>query len=531
MTRAARIAADLAKFVRLARDVPPLMARPMTLAQARRIVAARLARREEAFLWLCEHAVFANPRSPYRRLLAAAGCELGDLRALVVRQGLEPALATLLRAGVYLTFDEFKGRRDVVRGSLRMTCAEDEFDNPLIATHLEAFSGGTRSAGTTVKLTLPYLADLAADTALALEAHGLDAYEHAIWLQGFAPGYTYAMLGRSVTAWFHQAPLSRRHRAASRYIQLLARLAGRSLPPPHRVDVMDPEQVADWVEARRSEGRRVCVTTYASSAVRICLAAAARGRRLDHAAFVTLGEPFTATKASVVASVGARALVRYAFTEAGIVGYGCGAPHVSDDVHFAHHSYGLVQRTRAVSADGPDVDAFLFTSLLATAPKVLLNVESGDYGVLERCACDCSLGRAGLDRHLSTIRSFEKLSSEGMTFVQTDLLRVLEERLPARCGGTGADYQVLEEEDDRGILRLLLLVSPVVKDVDVDHVRQAFLEELGGNGPFNRFAAGFWERAGTVEVRRQSPVATRAGKILPFHLISREPLVSRGGPS
>jgi hypothetical protein len=31
--------------------------------------------------------------------------------------------------------------------------------------------------------------------------------------------------------------------------------------------------------------------------------------------------------------------------------------------------------------------------------------------------------------------------------------------------------------------------------------------------------ARIWEQAGTVEVRREAPVPTRGGKILPFHLV------------
>jgi hypothetical protein len=147
-----------------------------------------------------------------------------------------------------------------------------------------------------------------------------------------------------------------------------------------------------------------------------------------------------------------------------------------------------------------------------------LNVESGDHGILEQRTCGCRLGSVGLTTHLSRIRSFEKLSGEGMTFVQTQLLRVLEEVLPARFGGTSGDYQVLEEEGTNGILRLLLIVSPRTGPADEARIRQTFLEELGRDGAFGRLGVGIWERAGTVEVRRQWPMATKAGKILPFHL-------------
>ncbi len=52
------------------------------------------------------------------------------------------------------------------------------------------------------------------------------------------------------------------------------------------------------------------------------------------------------------------------------------------------------------------------------------------------------------------IRSFEKLSGKCMSFVETDLLRSLEEALPTRFGGTGSDYQLLEEETQPGPPRL-----------------------------------------------------------------------------
>ena len=214
--------------------------------------------------------------------------------------------------------------------------------------------------------------------------------------------------------------------------------------------------MARWLVDRVKHGNGVCVTTYASSAVRIAAAAKEKGVSLDGVCFITLGEPFTEAKQRIVEAAGARGLVRYAFTEGGIIGYGCTIPRASDDVHFLNDCYELIQRSRAVGDAGVAVDAFLFTSLLPAAPKILLNVESGDYGIVERRDCGCGLGAVGLTTHLASIRSFEKLSGEGMTFVQTDLLRVLEDVLPARFGGTGTDYQVLEEEED-GILRLILI--------------------------------------------------------------------------
>jgi hypothetical protein len=96
--------------------------------------------------WLAERAIYGHRRSPYLQLLRAAGCEFGDLKALVDKEGLERALSRLVEAGVFVTFDEFKGRKEAVRGSQRFIFVEDDFDNPHLSPHFEARSGGTRGS-------------------------------------------------------------------------------------------------------------------------------------------------------------------------------------------------------------------------------------------------------------------------------------------------------------------------------------------------------------------------------------------------
>jgi hypothetical protein len=509
----------LKRLAYLSRDFPAFLRTPVTASEAARQIERRLATRGERFLGLAQRAIYGYPASPYRQLLKAAGCEPGDLRTLLSGEGLEGTLRRLAEAGVYLTFEEFKGRREVVRGSARLSFQQENLDNPFAIPHFEAQSGGTRGPGTSVKMAFPYFADLAVNTAVAFEEHGLSDYDHAIWLQGFTPGLIYAKLGRPPIGWLLPvSPLPTRQQLGYAYMVLLGRLVGRPLVEPTMLDLREPERLVSWLLDRRREGRSVCVTTYASSAVRTCTAARDRGVSLEGVCFVTMGEPFTEAKRRAVDAVGARVLVRYAFTEAGIIGYGCGTPQGSDDLHFLHDSYGLIQRSRTVGEDGPTVEALLYTSLLRWAPKILLNVESGDSAVLEQRACGCRMGELGLNQHISQIRSFEKLSGEGMTFARSSLLRVLEEVLPARFGGASTDYQVIEEEGERGVLRLVLIVSPTVGTVDEAALRQTFLDELGRDGRLAQYMATVWQRAGTVVVRRQPPMATRAGKILPFHL-------------
>jgi hypothetical protein len=314
-------------------------------------------------------------------------------------------------------------------------------------------------------------------------------------------------------------PLPFRSQAISWYLSALGRLFGYSLPRPVFLDLQDPGRMALWLANRAKGGQHTCLSTYASSAVRVCAAAKEMGLDLGGVAFIVIGEPYTDARNKIVKDAGAHAVVGYAFNEAGTVGFGCPTPHVSDDIHLFSNMYGLVQRSREIGDSRMTVDAFLVTSLLTSGPKVLLNVESGDYGVVERRSCGCLFGKLGLDTHLGQVRSFEKLTTEGMTFVNTALLRILEEVLPARFGGASTDYQLVEEERQGGLSQLVLIVSPHVGAVDEAIVRQTFLDELRHDGWSGRLMAGTWERAGAVIVRRQDPVATKAGKILPFHLI------------
>ena len=107
-----------------------------------------------------------------------------------------------------------------------------------------------------------------------------------------------------------------------------------------------------------------------------------------------------------------------------------------------------------------EVDSFLFSSMLYESPKILLNVGMGDYGRVRQAECDCQFGQLGFDTHVSDIRSYEKLTGEGVTFVDMDFVRILEKELPHAFGGQSTDYQVVEEEDERGLTRLQLIVSP-----------------------------------------------------------------------
>ena len=55
----------------------------------------------------------------------------------------------------------------------------------------------------------------------------------------------------------------------------------------------------------------------------------------------------------------------------------------------------VAKRQRSVPGFDITVDGFCFTTLLPTAPKLLLNAEIDDYGVVETRSCGCPLESYG----------------------------------------------------------------------------------------------------------------------------------------
>lgn len=505
-------------LLRLAQDLPGFLRTPITVEQAEAIVKHRLKTRTERFLEMARRAIYSHPGSPYLRLLRAAGCELGDLQRLVAVEGVEGALARLVEDGVYLTFDEFKGQREVIRGSARFTFADQDFDNPGRRLHFSRSTGGTRSA-TALKKGLEAKADNALQMAVGYHAHGLSQADHVLWRTSPGVVLRFAKMGRLPIAWFYPIrPLPFRVLAAGYCLAIVGRVVGCRLPRPVFLDFQDPGRMVAWLVDRLGRGRPICLRTQPSSAVRLAATAKQMGIGLNGLSFVVGGEPYTETQKLLIEASGARAVPRYSFGEADTVGFGCAAPQAPDDIHVQADSLALATRARSLDDFGVSVDALLFCTLGSSGPKVLLNVENGDYGVVERRSCGCRLEALGLRDHISQIRSFEKLTTEGMTFVRTRLEQVLQEVLPARFGGSSADYQVVEHEAD-GIRRLYLLVNPTLGEMDDAHVKRAFLAELAGDGELDGYMARTWERAGSIEIRRQPPVVTRAGKVFPFQLV------------
>jgi hypothetical protein len=261
--------------------------------------------------------------------------------------------------------------------------------------------------------------------------------------------------------------------------------------------------------------------TFPSSAVRLCQEAFDRGIDLCGAHLLLSGEPITEARLAAIRRTGAEALPRYGSVDCGPMGYGCLAPEAPDDVHLLHDLHAFIQPQptgHGEDAQGLSTAALFLSSLHPAAPFIMLNVSLGDQAVMAQRACGCPLQTLGWGTHLHTIRSYEKLTGGGMTFFDTDVIRVLDEVLPARFGGIPTDYQLLEEEADDGQPRLRLLVHPRLGPLNGDAITECFLTAVGSASTVEQMMSSLWREAGFLYVDRRIPQSTNAGKILHLHL-------------
>lgn len=520
---------DLASGIRFTGSLRSFLRDRITPQEARRILAQRLQDREARFLATLR-TIYGHAASPYRWLLQVAGCEYGDLVGLVGDQGVEGALQELYRRGVYLTVAEFKGRQPAVRGSAMLLVDSALLHRPSSKFHVPLRSGGSRGDPTTIRLDLASARQAAVNRCLEFEAHGGMAWPKGSWiLPGSASIFTllsHSLFGSVAERWFTPVDvadpaLHPRYRWSARALRWGSLAAGIALPLPAFVSLDHPLPIARWLQALLRSGATPYLHATASAAVRLCQAAEGAGVDLEGAAFDVGGEPVTAARRRVVERVGVRAITRYATVECGPIAYGCLAAEESDDAHVLHDLFAMVHPPAdATARDGLPPRALLLTALSEHPLLMLLNVSLGDVGTLVERNCGCPLHQLGWTTHLHTIRSYEKLTGGGMTFLGVDVIVVLEEKLPARFGGGPTDYQLVEEERSDGEPRIRLLVHPRLGVLDEGEIGRVFLEEIGHGSGAERVMGSLWREAGFLSVERQKPQTNYAGKVL--HLSAGE---------
>jgi hypothetical protein len=502
----------------------------VTLQRAEEEIKRALETREERFLELIRTQVYERPSSPYLKLLKLAGCEFSDLGTQVHRHGLEGTLERLAREGVYLTAGEFKGKKEVLRGRQSFRVSPGDFER------LDSSAGFiTQSSGTTNRpvhslISLDWLAIRTLGMGVFFSAHDLFSHSHALY-EAVLPVGTgvnnllyHAKFGIRTDRWFaRKVPVNTRlegryHFLTTYLIVLTGKWFGPGLPKPEFIDIGDICRIVRWVLQNHREGKACCITTAASNGARIARVAWEMGVSLEGTKFIVTGEPFTESKREVIERVGASATPRYAYGGGLSVGLGCANPLNTDEVHVNQHMLAVIPHPRSLNKDGLAIHSLLLTTLHPSAPRLLLNVDNGDYATLERRDCGCALEKVGLTLHLHHIRSYEKFTSEGMNYFYGDLFELLEENLPSEFGGGPGDYQLVEEEDANGQTRITLRVHPQIGPVDERRLLSRLQAGLAKGSWGNQFQAGIWQDAGTLGIKREVPHASPRGKILPLHI-------------
>ena len=516
-------------FLRFLGGLPRFLKTRISFEEARDVMRERLQRREENFLASVEHGVYGNPRSPYRTMLSLAGCEFGDLVRSVRERGLDSTLQTLRAEGVYSTFEEFKGRQPIVRSGQEIPAEPGAFDNPDHSRYFAVSTGGSSGAGRRVTMDLTHLRARLPHRIVSHHLAGAAGLPAANWSDlPPAGGLTSMLMSGPIRGtphtWFSATRRNRegvplRFRLATDVALGFARLSGAKVNWPRYLPFDQAIVLARWAQDRIRESGGCSINGSVSRILRIAVAAQEAGIDLTGAILRGNGEPPTRAKVAQIRKTGAKFLSGYAYTEVGSVGACCLNSTEPNDQHFLRDHLAMVQAPRKVPGFDIEVSAFCFTTLLRTAPKLLLNAESDDYGVVDTRPCGCPWEELGLPEHIREIRSFRKLTGEGVTLVGSDVERILEEVLPARFGGSPLDYQLVEEEDQQGFTRINLLVSPSVTLPDEETAISVFLDalrDIGANGDTTR---NKWRQAGTLRIRREKPRLTSRGKLMPLQLV------------
>lgn len=519
---------SIARSVRLARALPDFFRQRISLQQAEEGIKGLLESRVERFLQMAQTQIYQRPGSPYLRLLKFAGCEFADLQSQVRRHGLEATLVKLAGEGVYLSSDEFKGKTEVVRGGDSFRVSPADFEAPDLSAGFVMQSSGTRNRPIDTFNSLEWRALQAMGVAVFYFTHDLLSSVHAVYEPIIAGRITFVVingkLGIPTSGWFalkvsaHSLPEDKYHRLNARLVAMIGRRFGVGIVNPEYLEVANVEPILAWIRKHRRKGKSCCITSVASSAVRIARAALAAGLSLQGTSFHLSGEPLTQSKKQLIDAADGYIAPHYGPGGGNSGAFGCGNRQFIDEMHVPQTMFTLVQHPQPLDFSGLAIRPLMLTTQHPAAPRLLLNVQNGDYATMIERDCGCPLQKVGFTQHLHTIRSFEKFTSEGMNYFTADLFDLLERILPGEFGGAAGDYQLVEEEDSAGQTRLNLLVHPAVGELNEQALLARLQEGLAGDSRNHLFMSKVWQAAGTLRVRREAPYASARGKVLPLRI-------------
>ena len=498
------------------------------------VIRDQLRTRQTRFLEHLRRVAAARPQHPVNRLLLEAGCEPGDVEHLVAREGLEAALEKLRASGVWVSHEEFKGRKPLVRGGREIPASPAEFLNPFVEGAWPERTSGSTGRPVSVPMSLPHMAYAECWRTLAFREYGVAQRRwHALTpvlptLTGFTRPIWAQKTGFQVDQW-HATLADRRgswpYRLATTALRGYLSWADAPVPELTWIRQNDFSPVARAIAKDRERGVRGFVTGITSPCVRVAASAVEHGLDISGTRFWTGGEGLSAAKAETFHRAGAEVFASYGAREFGILLYSCPHYEGANTVHLCRDAVAVIAQRRPAPWAGGEVNSLMFTVLLPSAPFFVVNLELGDHGLIEKADCGCGFSQLGFDTVISGIYSYTKLTGHGATLFGADIVPILEQALPARFGGGPTDYQLAELEAGTQT-RFVLRVNPRIGNVPAQEIRGYFLEQVGKlfAGPF---FVWMWNNADAVTVAAEPPVAGATGKILPLMVLGRGQSVRR----
>jgi len=355
---------EIAYYTRMSRGVAGLL-RASKIPNPEQAVLTQMANREHQFLETIQRTVFANPENPYHRMLQLAGCSYEDLKRGVWSNGLEPFLETLHRAGVYLSHDELKCKKPIVRSGQTIRANSGSFLNPLVSWTYEARSSGSRSSGTITRHNLQnqlyrecYSHFLQEEFDLHNRAHiGVMPILPSAW--GLWTCIRAARSGGRVERWFAAGGSLRdsgHYRTVTKAIAILAKLMGADVPFPRYLEPDDFSKAAEWIAKRKREGILCWVNGVVSPCVLVAAAALDKGFDIQGTMFQVGGEALTDAKRRVIESAGAEVFPNYHIHELGPIGQACRQMRKGNCVHIQKDAVAVITYRRAAPLTSAEVN-------------------------------------------------------------------------------------------------------------------------------------------------------------------------------
>jgi hypothetical protein len=120
-----------------------------------------------------------------------------------------------------------------------------------------------------------------------------------------------------------------------------------------------------------------------------------------------------------------------------------------------------------------------------------------------------------MNLHVSGVRSYDKFTYEGMTLPGSILDEVVAE-LVQSAGGAPDDYQYIENQNEDGLVKLIIKISPHVPIQNEKYFANAILDNLRSKSAAANIASDFWKQANTLQIVRERPQVSAGFKMMPL---------------